>query len=96
MRAPVFTPDGEWVVYSARTRTGYKLSRMRPDGTGRRVLGSSALQEFDPSVSPDGEYVVYVGHNPRSESGPQLYVKRLEGGNARALQIEGTGGLPVW
>ena len=95
-RSPVFTPDGEWVVYSARTRSGYRLWKMHPDGTGRRSLGSSGLQEFDPSVAPGGQFVVYVGLNPASESGPQILVKRIDGSNPRQLSIEGSGLLPVW
>ncbi len=95
-RAPVFTPDGEWVIYSARTRSGYRLAKMHPDGTGRRSLGQGALQEFDPSVSPGGEFVIYVGHNPSSESGPQILVKRIEGSNPRQISIDGFGLLPVW
>ena len=95
-RSPVFTPDGDWVVYSAATRGGLKLWKMHPDGTGRRSLGRSGLQELDPSVSPDGRFVVYVGFNPGSESGPQLMVKRIEGSNPRSISIEGTGLLPTW
>ncbi len=95
-RGPVFSPDGNWVVYSARTRAGFKLWKMHPDGSGRRALGRSGLQEYDPSISPDGKWVVYVGHNPASESGPQLLVKSIDGSNARQLSIEGSGLVPKW
>lgn len=95
-RSPVFTPDGEWVVYSARSRAGYKLAKVHPDGTGRRSLGRSGLQELDPSVSPDGKFVIYVGHNPGSESGPQILIKRIDGSNPRSISIDGTGLLPTW
>jgi len=95
-RSPVFTPDGNWVVYSARTRAGFKLWKMHPDGTGRRSLGRSGLQEYDPSVSPDGRWVIYVGHNPSSESGPQVLVKSIDGSNPRQLSIDGSGLLPTW
>lgn len=95
-RSPVFSPDGEWVIYSARTRVGYRLFKMHADGKGRRSLGRSGLQEMDPSVSPDGAYVVYSGHNGNSESGPQILVKRIDGSSPRQLQVDGSGSLPVW
>ena len=95
-RSAVFTPDGDWIVYSAATRRGLKLWKMHPDGTGRRSLGRSGLQELDPSVSPDGRFVIYVGYNPGSESGPQLMIKRIEGSNPRSISIDGTGLLPTW
>jgi Tol biopolymer transport system component len=95
-RSPVFSLDGEWVIYSGRTRVGYRLFKMHPDGTGRRSLGRSGLQETDPSISPDGRYVVYTGHNSNSESGPQILVKRIDGSSPRQLQIDGSGSLPVW
>ena len=95
-RSAEFTPDGEWIVYSARTATGWQLRRMRFDGSGKRSLGTSGYQENDPSVSPDGRFVVFSVakdvHTPLSS----LFVRSIDGAHDRQLEFSGTGLLPVW
>lgn len=95
-RSAEFTPDGEWIVYSARTAAGWQLRRMRSDGSGKRSLGASGFQESDPSVSPDGRFVVFAVsknvHTPLSS----LFVRSIDGAHDRQLEFSGTGLLPVW
>ncbi len=95
-RHPSVTPDGEWVVYSAWVREGWKLWRMRPDGSGRHPLGASSGWELDPSVSPDGRYVVFSVRRGKRPVRPQLFVRSLEGGEDRPLRVQGDGLQPVW
>jgi Tol biopolymer transport system component len=92
-RAPAFTPDGEWIVYSATTRDGDRLWRMRPDGTGRRPLGRSPHEETDPVVSPDGRFVAYVSIQ---EDRPRLWVRSMDGTGERPLVQQEDALLPVW
>ena len=94
--SPVFTPDGAWIVYSARTRSGFKLARMHADGSGRRLVGSSGQQEISPSVSADGRFVLFIGVTRGSESGPQLLLRNIEDGKTRTINVEGSPALPVW
>lgn len=94
--APVFTPDGRWVIYSARTRSGLKIFRMHPDGTGPRNVGKSSFQEFSPTVSADGRYVLFIGVGESKESGPRLYVRDIESGSTRTINIEDEGFVPTW
>lgn len=94
--SPVFTPDGRWVIYSARTRSGLKIFRMHPDGTGPRNIGKSSYQELSPTVSADGRYVLFIGFGESSESGPRLYVRDIESGTTRTLNIEDEGFVPAW
>ncbi len=95
-RAPVFTRDGEWIVFSGRTPAGWKLWRMRPDGSGKRVFGASAFQEEDPAVSPDGRFVVFAGRKKATSLISQLFVRPLDGSADRHLEVSGSGRLPVW
>ncbi len=95
-RSPVFTPDGRWLVYSARARGGLKLARIHPDGSGRRGFGSSGYQEVDPTVSPDGRFVMFVGITPGGQSGPQLVIRNLEDGKSRTINVDGEGFVPIW
>lgn len=93
-REPVFAPDGGWVVYSAPTRDGWRLWRMRPDGSGRQPVGTSVREQRWPAVSPDGRFVVYAA--PEGTRHP-LWVRRLDGiGGERPLLTDGDGLRPHW
>ncbi len=96
---PVFSPDGEWIVYSAR-RGGsarrepqLRTYRVRVDGTGRTPLGETVRNEDTPAISPDGKFVVYVSeHNGLS----RLFVKRFDGTGDRLLYDGAAVEWPIW
>jgi Tol biopolymer transport system component len=93
-RDPVFTPDGAWIVYSGPVGGGWKLRRMRPDGSGRTGLGASKRDEFEPAVSPDGKYVAYIGREVSDVD--RLYVRRMDGSGDRILLRSGGAASPAW
>jgi Tol biopolymer transport system component len=95
-RSADFSPDGRWIVYSARTTAGWQLRRMHPDGSGKRGLGRSGYQENAPSVSPDGRWVVYVAQARQGSPIGRLFVRSIDGSADRQLEIAGSGTLPVW
>jgi Tol biopolymer transport system component len=95
-RSPVFTPDGAWVVYSARSVGGWKLWRMRADGSGKRSFGKSPFHENDPTVSPDGRFVVFAGTKHERTAISRLFVRPLDGSPDRQIEISGSALLPVW
>jgi Tol biopolymer transport system component len=95
-RSPTFTPDGAWIVYSAKTRGTWKLWRMHADGSGRFRFGDSAFHENDPSVSPDGRFVVYAGTKQERSAASRLFVRPLDGSPDRQLELSGSGLIPVW
>jgi Tol biopolymer transport system component len=89
-----FTPDGTFVVYSAKTRAGWRLYQMHPDGQAKRPLGAGPERdENDPRVSPDGKYVIYVADD---ETRQQLRVRTIDGRKDRPLIWNGDGITPVW
>ena len=92
-RDPVFGPDGDWVVYSARVGDGWRLRRMRSAGGGRLAVGRGALDEIEPAVSPDGSLVAYVAEN---DGHHRLFVRRLDGTGDRLLIPDGEVARPVW
>lgn len=90
---PVFSPDGEWIVYSARRGKNLRTYRMRVDGTGRTPLGETVRNEDTPAISPDGKFVVYVSeHNGLS----RLFVKRFDGTGDRLLYDDAAVEWPIW
>jgi dipeptidyl aminopeptidase/acylaminoacyl peptidase len=92
---PVFTPDGAWVVYAAKTVKGLRLARMRPDGSGRAPIGGGPDEESHPAMSPDGRYVAYVTTDPTKRE--RLRVRRFpDGSGDRPLVETGDATMPVW
>ncbi len=92
-REPTFSPDGEWIVYSAWSQKGWHLRRIRPDGSARSALGVPTRDERNPAVSPDGRHLVYVSE----EAGiSRLYVRRFDGSGDRILLEQGGAAFPVW
>jgi Tol biopolymer transport system component len=92
-RDPAFSPDGEWIVYSALVRRDWKLYRIRPDGSGRKAIGRGVFDELEPSVSPDGRLVVYVSDDGVRK---RIYLRRFDGTGDRVLLESGGGHAPVW
>lgn len=92
-REPSFSPIGDWIVYSAPSRAGWRLRRMRADGSARSPIAAAVRDEEMPSVSPDGQFVVYVGEATGLE---RLFVRRLDGSGDRILLESGAVYSPVW
>lgn len=95
-RHPSVTPDGQWILYSGKTRAGWKVWRMRRDGTGRHPLGRGADWEHQPTASTQGEYVIFVTTVDEKEVFFELWVRPFNGDRDRTLAIDGEGLHPVW
>jgi dipeptidyl aminopeptidase/acylaminoacyl peptidase len=94
-KEPAFTPSGDWIVYSAQQRGRWRLWRMRPDGSGKLPIGESALDEHEPSVSPDGRFVVFVGLE-KDSTRERLFVRAFDGRGDRALLEREEATQPAW
>jgi Tol biopolymer transport system component len=98
-REPSLTPDGEWIVFASPSTAGYRLRRMRPDGSSRVAITSgvsgdpAGVEERMPTVSPDGNYVAFIKDGGNSR---RLYVRRFDGKQERALEMGGWSEFPVW
>lgn len=95
-REATFSPLGDWVVYSREVDDGWRLWRMRPDGTGKTALGHRPQGEADerhPTVSPDGRYVVYVAER---EGRQRIRIRGMDGSGDRLLIEDADGTQPVW
>ena len=92
-REPAFSPIGDWIVYSAPSRAGWRLRRMRVDGSARSPTTAGIRDEKMPAVSPDGQFVAYVREATGLE---RLFVRRLDGSGDRILLDSGAVFAPVW
>jgi len=60
---PTWTPDGDWILFMARTSLTepWQIHRIHPDGSGREQLTTdSTLHSRYPVLSRDGRYLAYV------------------------------------
>ena len=92
-RDAIFSPDGQWVVFSSQGARGWRLQRMRPDGSARKGLGKSVLSARSPAISPDGKHVAYVSNDDGLD---RLYVRRMDGSGDQILLEEGAVAFPAW
>jgi TolB protein len=92
---PAFAPSGDWIVYSAQQRGRWRLWRMRPDGSGKLPLGEGTLDEHEPSVSPDGRFVAFVGQE-KDSARERLFVRAFDGRGDRALLEREEATQPTW
>jgi hypothetical protein len=95
-RSADFTPDGRWIVYSARTGGGWQIRRMHADGSGKRSFGRSGYVENMPSVSPDGRWVVFAAQAKTGSPMGRLLVRAFDASADRQLEIAGSALHPVW
>ena len=92
-REPTLSPDGEWIVFASPSSAGYRLRRMRPDGTSRVPISPGGSEERMPSVSPDGQYIVFV---TMKNGFRKLSIRRFDGKSEAALVEDGWSEFPVW
>lgn len=90
---PSLARTGDWIVYSARSRDGWRLRRVRRDGSARASMGEGIRDEMMPTISPDGRFVAYIG---KSLEVDRLFVQRIDGSGDRILLNEGGSFSPVW
>jgi serine/threonine protein kinase/Tol biopolymer transport system component len=76
-----FTPDGR-VVYSTETGGTWDIWIMNQDGSNRKQLTGGAKQSIDPTVSPDGRYIVFTSAMTTSVD---LWRIDIDGGNPLQL-----------
>jgi TolB protein len=81
---PIFTPDGNSIVYARGGENGSDLFRVSVAGgdTPRRITTGQGTENTSPTSSPDGRRFVFMsgrtGH-------PELYITDADGANADVL-----------
>lgn len=92
---PTWSPDGEYLAFSAVSGIARDLYRIRADGSELTKLTQAASSDFMPAWSPDGSRMAFVAE--WTGAFVNLYVMNLENGKFNQVRV----GLqeayhPVW
>jgi TolB protein len=92
---PVWSPDGQWIVFTSERDGSADLYRVRPDGTGLQRLTTSRAYDDQAEFSPDGQKLVFV--STRADGTADLWIRDLSTARETAL-TSGRGGdfRPAW
>lgn len=96
-RQPVWSPAGDKIVFQCQTSGQWDVWTMNTDGTGKTNLTNNpAVEETDPSFSPDGQFVVYSSDEGGLDFA-NLFVISVDGGEStRVTSFDGYDGAPSW
>lgn len=79
---PIYSPDGERIVFESFRDGNFEIYVMDADGTNQRRLTDNSLIDTDPSWSPDGERIIFVSSRDGNE---EIYVMDWDGKNVMRL-----------
>ncbi|MEM7352076.1 MAG: S9 family peptidase [Acidobacteriota bacterium] len=105
--APVWTPDGEELIFSANRNTDWEHDFRESDLYAVSIKNGSieALTDrngpdHSPAVSPDGEWIAYLGYDDKVQTYQVtgLYVMRRDGSDRRLVTtvLDRSVAAPVW
>lgn len=82
---PVWSPDGQWIVFNRATESESGLYRMHPDGTGIQLIVSDG---GSPLWSPNGQWIAFRSHD---QTGGESISRIRPDGTERQLLTSDTG-----
>jgi Tol biopolymer transport system component len=85
-RQPRYSPDGEWIIYSALRGGNVDVWSLQPrTGAVRRLTDSPAV-DFDPAVTQDGKHLIFSS----DRSGHfEIWMADADGSGARQVSRDG-------
>ncbi|MFI5182565.1 MAG: protein kinase [Thermoanaerobaculia bacterium] len=85
-RQPRYSPDGEWIVYSALRGGNVDVWSLQPrTGAVRRLTDSPAV-DYDPAFTPDGRHLIFSS----DRSGHfEIWMADADGSGARQVSHDG-------
>ncbi len=94
-----FSSDGSHLFYQKQEwgDTGWDLWTMAiDDSTSARPILATLANEFNPAISPDGEWLAYASSGVTEGYGSEVFVMEYPG-MSRRWQISNSGGVsPMW
>jgi len=94
---PVWSPDGEKIVFYSLLSGNYDIWLMNEDGSSLNRLTDHPAGDYGPSWSPDGEYILFSSDRDTTVYGKEIYQIPSTGGNVERLTFnEVNDGRPVY
>ena len=92
---PVWSRDGQWIVFTSERNSSADLYRVQPDGTGLQQLTANPAYDDQADFSPDGQKLVFV--STRADGTADLWSRDLSTNRETPL-TSGRGGdfRPSW
>ncbi|HZN04723.1 MAG TPA: hypothetical protein VFD06_14155, partial [Candidatus Polarisedimenticolia bacterium] len=85
-RQPVFSPDGEWVMFSSNRSGNLEVWKASTTTGAIRRLTDDPAQDWDPAFTPDGKGMLWSS----SRTGHfEIWIGRTDGTGARQLTRDG-------
>ena len=85
-RQPRYSPDGEWIVYSALRGGNVDVWSLQPrTGAVRRLTDSPAV-DYDPALTPDGKHLVFSSDRSGNY---EIWMADADGSGARQVTHDG-------
>jgi Tol biopolymer transport system component len=92
---PVWSPDGQWIVFTSERDGSADLYRMHPDGSGLERLTDDPAYDDQAALSPDGSRIAFV----TTRAGGRANLWTLDLNTRQAMPLtSGSGGdfRPAW
>ncbi|HET8946628.1 MAG TPA: protein kinase [Candidatus Polarisedimenticolia bacterium] len=85
-RQPVFSPDGEWVLFSSNRSGNLELWKVSTSTGAIRRLTDDPAQDWDPAFTPDGAGILWSS----SRDGHfEIWIGNVDGTGARRVTNDG-------
>jgi len=85
-RQPRYSPDGEWILYSALRGGNVDVWSLQPKTGAVRRLTDSPAVDYDPAVTPDGKHLIFSS----DRSGHfEIWMADADGSGARQVTHDG-------
>ncbi|MEO8041855.1 MAG: tetratricopeptide repeat protein, partial [Acidobacteriota bacterium] len=96
--SPVFSPNGEQIVFQDRIESNMEICSIKADGTGLINLTNNSSRDADPAFSPDGTKIVFATNRDGNYGIYNLYIMNADGSDQRQIYSNraGMSVTPVW
>ncbi len=85
-RQPRYSPDGEWIVYSALRGGNVDVWSLQPRTGAVRRLTDSPSVDYDPALTPDGKHLVFSSDRSGNF---EIWMADADGSGARQVTHDG-------
>lgn len=94
--SPGWSPNGEQIVFESDRDGAWAIYIMNRDGSDSHKLTSNPEGDYEPTFSPDGNYIAFRRNNGNpGPSGANIYIMQADGTDIQCVTSQG-GVEPDW